>query len=65
MKKKLPKNPPVKQKVLKHLKKDVMEQKKGIKEDVALASSLKKGKKKPDMKKIIQQKKFKGNEYGE
>lgn len=64
MKKKQEKSCPVKKKVLKHLKEDIKGEKKEIKEDVALAKSLKGGKKRPDMKKIIKQRKFTGNEYG-
>jgi hypothetical protein len=50
--------------VLKHLKSDIKGEKKEIMEDVKLARSLKGGKKKPNIKKIIKQKKFKGDEYG-
>jgi hypothetical protein len=51
--------------VLKHLKSDIKGEKKEIREDVALARSLKGGKKKkPNIKKIIKQKKFNGDEYG-
>jgi hypothetical protein len=55
---------PVKKKVLKHLKEDIKGEKKEISEDVALARSLKGKKKKPNMKKIIKAKKFRGDEYG-
>jgi len=50
--------------VLKHLKEDIKGEKKEISEDVALARSLKGKKKKPNMKKIIKAKKFRGDEYG-
>jgi hypothetical protein len=50
--------------VLKHLKSDVKGEKKEIKEDVELARSLKGGKKRVDMKRIIKSRKFRGDEYG-
>jgi hypothetical protein len=55
---------PVKKKVLKHLKSDIKGEKKEIAEDVKLARSLKGGKKKPNIRKIIKQRKFRGDEYG-
>lgn len=62
--KQMKKECPVKKKVLKHLKSDIKGEKKEIVEDMQLARSLKGGKKKPNIRKIIKQRKFRGDEYG-